>query len=144
MRLQLQPNRWSCLPTSFAIVLGVSVEEIFKIIGHDGGEILWPKLPNPECRRGFMPNEMIYATKKLGKNVEFIPRVCESNCHKVEIPNEWFLDQLPLNTGVITGVTGRYKNHAVAWNGHLIIDPTDLSKYHYSLFQDIHEFWKIY
>ena len=59
MQLQKQPNKWSCLPTSFAIVLNCPVQEIFDYLGHDGSEIIWPENKDPFNRRAFHIQEMI-------------------------------------------------------------------------------------
>jgi hypothetical protein len=59
MKLIRQPNRWSCLPTAFAIALDVSYDSIIKAIGHDGSKKIWPGLPEPRCRRSFHIREMI-------------------------------------------------------------------------------------
>jgi hypothetical protein len=56
---QIQPNRWSCLPTAFAMAMNIPVGEILTYIGHDGSEIIWPDLPEPKCRRAFHPQEII-------------------------------------------------------------------------------------
>jgi hypothetical protein len=72
MNLQTQPNRWSCSVTAFSIALDVPVEELISHIGHDGSQTIFPCLPEPACRRGFHPNEiLIVAYGKYGKS--FMP-----------------------------------------------------------------------
>jgi len=56
---QIQPNRWSCLPTAFAMAMGEPVKDIMDYLGHDGSEIIWPDLPEPKCRRAFHPQEIV-------------------------------------------------------------------------------------
>ena len=60
MRLLRKPERWMCLPASFAMVLDLPLADIFDEIGHDGSQIVWPDLPEPMCRRGFHPQELIH------------------------------------------------------------------------------------
>jgi len=58
MRLLKQPNRWSCLPTAIAMLINKSVDDVIRAVGHDGSEIIWPELPEPNNRRSFHPQEM--------------------------------------------------------------------------------------
>lgn len=55
----LQQNSWSCSITALANLLDVPVAEIIRQIGHDGSEVLWPYMPEPQCRRGFHPRELL-------------------------------------------------------------------------------------
>ena len=66
MRLLRKPERWMCLPTSFAMVLDLPLSAIFDEIGHDGSQIIWPDLPEPTCRRGFHPQELIHVCLNHG------------------------------------------------------------------------------
>ena len=59
MLKQKQPNGWSCLPTSFAIALGVPVSDIFDYLEHDGSEEVFPGREEPYNRRSFHPQELI-------------------------------------------------------------------------------------
>jgi hypothetical protein len=59
MRLLTQPNKWTCLPTSVAMLMNVSLDDIFKYLGHDGSDIVWPHLSDPQNRRAFHIQEMI-------------------------------------------------------------------------------------
>ena len=59
MRLQPKPQRWMCLPASFAMALDIPLADVLRDVGHDGGSIVWPNLPEPICRRGFHPQELI-------------------------------------------------------------------------------------
>lgn len=128
MKLQLQPNRWSCLPTSLAILLDIDVARIFDILGHDGGEILWPQFPDPHKRRSFHIQEIMIIAYTLGYYVmtfesdpEHAPDT-EVQPHKVKypIPLEQFMIGV---SGIITGHTKHGTRHAVAWNGFKIYDP---------------------
>ena len=59
-----QPNMWSCLPTSFANMLGYDPIRFIREIGHDGSEIVNDKA-EPYCRRSFHPEECIRAALRL-------------------------------------------------------------------------------
>lgn len=59
LTIQTQPNRWSCLPTAFAMGIGIPVKQIFDYLGHDGSEIIWPEFPEPKKRKAFHIQEMI-------------------------------------------------------------------------------------
>jgi hypothetical protein len=143
MRLQRQPNRWSCLPTAFAMALDVPVEEFLRRIGHDGSDIAFPAEPEPMCRRGFHIQECIEVALKLGYSVtpiELFPRHAPS----LSIPplTIFFGDERTVNVerfahfidsglGVITGY-GRNCCHAVAYDHGSIYDPNG-SEYRFSL-----------
>lgn len=47
MKLQRTINRWTCLPASFGTVLGLTLGEVFRKLGHDGSEVVFPDLPDP-------------------------------------------------------------------------------------------------
>ena len=66
VQLQRTNNAWTCLPASFATVLGLTLEDLLKRIGHDGSEVIWNYLPDPEKRRGFHPQEMIDVAETMG------------------------------------------------------------------------------
>ena len=66
MRLQTKPERWQCLVTSFAMALDMLVADVMREIGHDGGQVLWPDMPEPMCRRGFHPQELIDVCRAHG------------------------------------------------------------------------------
>ncbi len=130
-RFQLQPSRWSCLPTSLAIVLGVPVEAIFAILGHDGSEILWPELPEPQCHKGFTLGEMIHVADRFGKYLVAHEKKWTHSPDGniiIQIPNDYFNDKLKRFNGVITGVTTQGKRHAVAWLDGEVIDPSDQTR----------------
>lgn len=83
MRLQKQPNNWSCLPTAFAIVLNVDVPVIFKYLGHDGSEIIFPERESPYNRKAFHPQELVeYALEKHNRYVvQFDAEICRQNMY---------------------------------------------------------------
>lgn len=69
MKFQSQPNMWSCSVTSAAMVMDEPVQDLIMRIGHDGGEIVFPDLPEPVCRAGFAIQEIIDAALKMGWSV---------------------------------------------------------------------------
>ena len=66
MILQKQPNDASCLATAFAMCFNVDVKKIFKELGHDGTEVLWPQMSPPNCYRGFHYSELHLFGYNLG------------------------------------------------------------------------------
>ena len=85
MRLQQSPIRGTCLPTSFAMAMGIPVADIFAALGHDGSEVLWPDLPEPTCQRGFHVQELIRLAVKCGWSVTPIERTGAGYC-LVDVP----------------------------------------------------------
>lgn len=69
-RLQKQPNRWSCIPTSLAMLVDRPVSEIIPLFGHDGSDHV-PE--NPFQRRCFYDLEAVQVAFKLG--VHLVPFV---------------------------------------------------------------------
>ena len=134
LRLQRQPNRWSCLPTAFAIAFDTPAEVFIEHIGHDGSEIMWPQLKEPMRRRGFHVQECIDVATRAGFAVtpfEMIPR--HAPAYPVPAVSILFggsLDAayvrfariIDASTGVITG-HGCNTGHAVAYERGMILDP---------------------
>lgn len=150
---QRQPNNWSCLPTAFATATGVLVEDLIEAIGHDGSEIVFPKLPEPLCRRAFHPQECLnglyslYESGLVGPKYLFVPWSKEVYCQLDEV-HSYVLKQsdrlferlLAKHDGVIIGEINN-KLHAAAWNTkeQMAYDPNGfiypISKY------EIHHFY---
>ena len=139
MRLLRKPERWMCLPASFAMVLDLPLSAIFDEIGHDGSQIIKPNLPEPICRRGFHPQELIHLCLTHGyaaTRVELYPVLClspGSGDYVVAYPDDnWtrFTRVIQQSRGVIEGV-GRRCGHAVAYEHGCIFDP-DGHEYDYS------------
>ncbi|KKK91516.1 hypothetical protein LCGC14_2712140, partial [marine sediment metagenome] len=130
MEIQVQPNKWSCLPTAFAIAMGEPVEEIIKQVGHDGSDILFPTYKEPYCRRSFHPQELIDIC--LLKNfavvqIEKSPVVIAKNItHSVPMNTRRIGSYLLNYTGVLIGEGQTGTPHAVAWNGKRILDPNGI------------------
>ena len=103
MRLLRKPERWMCLPASFAMALDVPLEDIFKEIGHDGSNVAWPHLPEPVCRRGFHPQELVHVCLNRGYAatlVELCPvlrTLPEGPETRHPLPGQWQLDSLHAN-----------------------------------------------
>ena len=131
MRLQVKPKRWMCLVTSFAMALDIPVSEAIERLGHDGSRRLWPHLPEPLCRRGFHPQELIDLCRFYGyavTRVELCPRIAPAQDEQpvpiLDDAHAWsrFEDILQTSFGVIEGV-GRECGHAVAYDRGHIFDP---------------------
>ena len=122
-----QPNRWSCLPTAWSYVISWPVWAVIKAIGHDGSEIRWPNLIEPNCRRGFHPQELIYLGDRLG----FVTTTYEPIAMlespggiggpvEIHLPFEKILDG---SNGVLAGeINGQ--RHAIAWVNGKVLDPS--------------------
>lgn len=132
MKLVRKPNRWSCLPTAFSIVYDIPLEVVIERIGHDGSAILWPDLPEPLCRQGFIIEELQYVALTFKEVlVPFVPRICFNSLGDparpkcfLEFPK--FEDILKRYNGILTGeYVGSTAAHAVAWNAkeEVIYDP---------------------
>jgi hypothetical protein len=127
-------NNWSCLPTAFAIVLGIDVADFIKHIGHDGSEIIWPTLKDPMRRRGFHVQECIDAASRGGCAVtpfEMFPRHAPAFTvpsytivygGSEEAAMARFRRIVERTRGVITGHTNA-AGHAVAYERGTIFDP---------------------
>lgn len=122
---QVQPNPWSCLPTAFATATHIKVEDLIQKIGHDGSEIVFPKLPDPLCRRAFHPQECMKAilgTNLRDSKIGFVTIskevTCfgdETNCYTLTEPKETFDTLMLYYSGVLVGtIQGRL--HAAAWD----------------------------
>jgi len=138
VRLQRKPNRWSCSVAAFAMAIGIPVQQLIDEIGHNGGEIAFPKLAEPMQRRGFHPQELIHAAWQHGfacTPVEVAPVIRASRgADRVRVWFEdnwarftWFIE----NTfGVLEG-RGLRCHHAVHYRYGDIFDP-DGETYQYS------------
>lgn len=135
MKLQKQPNRWSCLPTSFAMLLDVDVHEIFNYLGHDGSEVIWPDHPIQYRHRGFHIQEMYHFALSKGHTVTpYGPKIgqhppgMEREATFV-IKDERLIELLHFYNGVLTGRTENGSHHALAYFGNSYFDPTSGERY---------------
>jgi hypothetical protein len=133
MLLQVKPERWLCMATSFAMALGVPVSKLLTEIGHDGSQIVFPDLPEPACRAGHHVQECIQAS--LNRGIAFTP--IEFNpitrtfgnpptYHSI-LPDEqarWrrFANLMTRREGVIEGWVTNW-GHAMAFENGVIFDP---------------------
>jgi hypothetical protein len=120
MRIQLQPNKWSCIPTALAMLLDENVEDIINEIGHDGSEIICSNLSDPHGRIGFHPQEMVKICLERGKAlIQFDGEVqtCKEECKSILHYRDYkYINGLMKNnSGIILGVINN-RDHAVTWN----------------------------
>lgn len=111
------------------MLLEIPLSRIQQLLGHDGSEIIFPFLKTPY--RGFQIMEMQYVAMLHGRclipvapTVEYQPeRSIESKILKVGI-DDWF-EPISCMKALICGeINGR--NHAVAYDGEMIYDPSGL------------------
>src|ERR1043165_661673 len=115
MKLLNSPNRWSCLPTAFAMCLDVEVQDILNWLQHDGSDIIWPELHEPYKRRSFGVSEMIdycfFNKNRLVHCIDFHPVLApppDVTVTPYELYSEEYLSRrgikyLDAGSGVITG-----------------------------------------
>jgi len=139
VKLQVQPERWQCAVTAFAMALAVPVTDLIGTVGHDGGEIIFPDLPEPTNRHGHSIYELIWAAIDMGYAVTPVPvypgikPAPDSTCeHAIgtEIRNwQRFRRHLHGSAGVIE-CYGPKGNHVVAYDHGRIFDPRG-HEFHY-------------
>lgn len=135
---QTKPNKWSCLPTSFAMAVGDSIEDFIKEIGHDGSKIVNDLLGDPMCRQGFHIQECIWVVlNTYGYTVtpiEMYPTsIYDDGGTRVIHRVEGFNQMIQQERGILTGI-GRKCHHAVAFDRGMIFDPDPgVDPYPYSL-----------
>ena len=122
-----QPNRWSCLPTAWSYVIGWPLWAVVKAIGHDGSEIRWPNLPEPNCRRGFHAQELIYLGDRFGfvtTTFEPIAAMMSPGGDEPVVINfgDRFEKIVKESNGVFTGEINGCR-HVVAWIDGKVLDP---------------------
>lgn len=114
IKLQTQPNRASCLATSFAMCINEPVESIFELLKHDGTELAFPSQEVPLSYRAFHITEMIWVAQYFGHHVIELPKrlgVSNGLDSVVEIKPPYNLEAwLKSHKAVL--VKGK---HAVAW-----------------------------
>lgn len=134
MKLQRRPEPWMCMPLAFAMALDMPVVDLLAAIGHNGGEVAFPGLPEPACRRSFHVQELIHVALARGFAVtplELFPVLQPTSAgpHRVVLypdNNWWRFEQTILSSrGVIDG-TGTRFGHTVAYDHGRIFDPKGL------------------
>lgn len=129
MKRQAQPNKWSCLPTAFAMMLDVDVQSIFDWLKHDGSEVWFPEYDHPYDTRSFHIQEMVdyawVAHRRPVILIEASPAIQSRDGGTVKqlpIP-ESRMESYLVRDGVLVGENREGKAHAVAWHDGLIYDP---------------------
>jgi hypothetical protein len=113
------------------MVCNTTVEEIFKIIGHDGSEILWPELPEPIKRKSFHIEELQYVALKFNTvladfwpGIGYIPNGTSVEPQVIDLFPQ-LQEVLKVYNGILLGKYVGRGRHAVAWNAKegMIYDP---------------------
>lgn len=129
MKLIRNPNPWSCMLCSVAMVLDMEIIELIRKIGHNGSKVVFPVLPEPGRRRGFHLQEFITIAIDRGfavTPIEALPYATPDGKHEypINFPDfkirfQKYMIGVP---GILTGLARQWR-HAVAWNGKDIYDP---------------------
>jgi len=124
--MNLNPNKWSCMPTSLSNVIGMPVLDFIEKIGHDGSSFPYP---GSDRRRGFCMEECLDVLSDLGyaaTPILFDPwaiqaegepgfRLYEDGFQRVR-------HHMNNSDGVLVGVLDD-RGHCVSWFEGLIHDP---------------------
>lgn len=119
------------------MVLNVEEQEIIDYIGHDGSEIIFPNLKEPECRRGFHIQELIDFTLSKDKSVIEIegqcvqgPMISEKHTYFLNTicgkhPVDRINDYMNQYSGILYGWLIKPNVHAVVWDHkrNKVLDP---------------------
>lgn len=127
LKLQQQPNKWSCLPTAFAMVLDVPVQEIIDTVGHDGSEVPFPNITiEPYRFKSFHIQEMIDVCMLRNIAVIGIEKQpvseLKGGLYTIPVSEKRFEYYLVNYNGVLVGHGFSGQSHAVAWCGK-VYDP---------------------
>ncbi len=146
--LQTMPNEWCCAATAFAMVLGVDVQDVFKMTGHDGTRKLWPEVTDERTNRGgHHIQELIDLSYNLGfmtVPIDAYPMFGHFTPSVLRKPPLWSEEKclkrleiyLKNNYGILWGTVGFNMGHAVAWDGDKVYDPRgsiiDMNKFEFN------------
>lgn len=115
----------NCILMAFSKVTNLTTDELIRLLGHDGSEIIFPDLPEPLCRRGFDPREFIFPLYLKGMSViqidAFIQRFVNEKMYQIDNRTNMFF-AMKGNNGVLTGINQRGNYHAIAWINDQIHD----------------------
>lgn len=113
MHLLKQPSDWSCMPTSLAMLAEVSVEEIFRDMGHDGSA---PDPGGPHGRVAFGGHELVLSAYRRG--IWLVPFLrTHPSTGKEFLDVQTLVGLLERHSGVLCGNWhGNRWGHAVGWN----------------------------
>lgn len=113
------------------MVLGESLEKVISLVGHDGSQVLWDKLPEPLKRRAFTFEEMQYVALNCGSHLATyrhrMLHVPVAGVYPQRMYTFPIQEVLAKFDGILTGHYHDSKNaHAVAWDakGKVIYDPS--------------------
>lgn len=135
MKLERKPNQWSCLATSFAMALDITTARFEELASHDGSAIVFPALPEPQCRRGYHVCEAVRVVMMLGHAatpVELMPQIgsksgdsirCYYDARDEDFNWTYFHALILYTRGVIECMTRSGNFHAVAYEKGRIFDP---------------------
>lgn len=146
MDLQYSPNRWSCIPTAFAMAAGIPVSDFILKIGHDGSKVMHPDLLEPNGRKAFHIQECLAVCLDFG--IKFTPFELVTR-QGVSMERSWttnWVDRVHRlmadHKGVLLG-RGKRTMHAVAWDGERVYDSSIGIYFLPSVHFAPHTFWLI-
>jgi hypothetical protein len=144
MKHQRKPNAWSCAITALAMTLDTPVSELIRELGHDGGEVIFPLLKEPQCWRGFHSQEIIRIAFKRGfamTPIELFSSILatdHSKTHKVwgeTYSRAFFMGVVNSTFGILEG-HGTTCQHAVYNRYGTLYDPDPSGTVYPFSFQD--------
>jgi len=124
------PNSWSCLLASAAMVLDQPLERLVQDLGHDGSKIMWPELTEPYRRKSFHIQEIVLLCLKYKHSCTCLETNPLSTPSEVSLPIQAISPAIiceririhaKKNKGICITPT-----HACAWDGFKIFDPKGL------------------
>ena len=134
MRSIRQPNDFTCHPSAFAMALGITLDRMLELIGHDGSRVMKASMPFPRKLEAFHTDQIMYVALQLGfACLCFLRRPgMESDEGYVDISgNYWgydeFLEWLKDKHGVLGVKSKKFEScwHSVAWDGKIVYDPQE-------------------
>jgi len=115
--VNINPNKWSCMPTAFANVIGYPLGFLIKKIGHDGSEKVG------DGHRGFHSQEIIEVLDDMGWKVTCIDLYPVMGYESGELdvymgnPKDRLKDHMAFDMGVLCGILIKEEvPHAVTWD----------------------------
>lgn len=146
--IQVQPNKWSCLPTAFASVMGVNISDFIKLLGHDGSEVIWSELPPPSCFRGWHIQEITIACLTLGFSLTEINKFGTS-APGVGQPtyntdfSKFFSQCIANKYGVVAVSSSTNNGHALVFNKGHFYDPSTGKETTIKCYRIRHTLWLV-
>lgn len=131
--MNINPNKWSCLPTAFANVIGVPVSYFIEKIGHDGSAMPFLE-PHLEYRIGFHTQECVEVLDSLdwsATKIELFPGTMPMIGYPgvprhVGDPKKRLEHHMASSNGVLLGRIPKGPGeigHAVSWIDGRFYDP---------------------